>query len=113
VRGDPIDPLQAVRHGTPILVEGDLAWRKIDGLAINASALFASELGNELAIRSETFGLIWQLGSDGLVKASLRARGKLDVAHLAASFGGGGHPNAAGFRMPLSRFAKEFLGQTS
>ena len=113
MRGDPIDPLQAIRHGTPIVVEGDLAWRRIDGLAINASALFASELGNLLAMRSETFGLIWQLGSDGLVKASLRARGQVDVAHLAATFGGGGHPNAAGFRMSLARFTKEFLGQPS
>ena len=109
--GEPIDPLQAVRHGTPTRVEGDLAWRRIDGLAINASTLFASELGNLLAIRSGTFGLIWQVGADGLVKASLRASGKVDVAHLAANFGGGGHPNAAGFRMPLARFAKEILVQ--
>lgn len=112
IRGDPIDPLQAIRHGTPILAEGDLAWRRIDGLAINACALFASELGNVLAIYSGTFALIWQVGADGLVKASLRASGKIDVAHLAASFGGGGHPNAAGFRMPLARFTKEILGKT-
>ena len=57
--------------------------------------------------------MIWQLGSDGLVKASLRACGQVDVARLAASFGGGGHPNAAGFRMPLSEFAKMFLGQVA
>ena len=111
MRGEPIDPLQALRHGTPTLIDGDLAWRRIDGLAINASALFASELGNVLATHSGTFGLIWQVGADGLVKASLRASGKIDVAHLAASFGGGGHPNAAGFRMPLARFTKEVLGQ--
>ena len=112
VRGDPIDPLQAIRHGTPILVDGDLAWRRIEGLAINASALFASELGNALAIRSGTFALIWQLGAEGLVKASMRASGRVDVARLAASFGGGGHPNAAGFRMAFSRFTKEVLGQS-
>ena len=111
VRGDPIDPLQAIRHGTPVLVEGDLTWRRIDGLSINASALFASELGNALAIRSGTFALIWQLGADGHVKASLRACDTVDVSRLAASFGGGGHPNAAGFRMPLSRFTREILGQ--
>lgn len=112
IRGDPIDPLQALRHGTPTLIEGDLAWRRIDGLSINASALFASELGNVLAIRSGTFGLIWQVGADGLVKASLRASGNFDVARLAATFGGGGHPNAAGFRMPLARFIQEILGQS-
>jgi oligoribonuclease NrnB/cAMP/cGMP phosphodiesterase (DHH superfamily) len=110
VRGDPTDPLQSTRHGTPVLIEGDHAWRRIDGLAINASALFASELGNLLAMRSGTFALIWQVGADGYVKASLRACNTIDVARLAASFGGGGHPNAAGFRMPLARFTREILG---
>jgi len=33
----------------------------------------------------------------GLVKGSLRSRGKVDVAALASNFGGGGHHNAAGF----------------
>jgi len=34
---------------------------------------------------------------------SLRSRGEdgLDVAEIAASYGGGGHRNAAGFQMPL------------
>lgn len=35
---------------------------------------------------------------DGTVSVSLRAKGKVDVALIAASFGGGGHKNAAGFR---------------
>jgi phosphoesterase RecJ-like protein len=33
----------------------------------------------------------------GVVKGSLRSRGIVDVASIAASFGGGGHHNAAGF----------------
>jgi phosphoesterase RecJ-like protein len=33
----------------------------------------------------------------GVVKGSLRSRGVADVAAVAASFGGGGHRNAAGF----------------
>lgn len=33
----------------------------------------------------------------GVVKGSLRSRGKVDVAALASTFGGGGHHNAAGF----------------
>lgn len=111
VRGESIDPLQALRHGTPTLVEGDLAWRRIDGLAINANALFSSQLGEVLAKRTGTFALIWQFGADDQVKVSLRASGNVDVANLAASFGGGGHKNAAGFRLPLSRFTEEILGQ--
>ena len=35
--------------------------------------------------------------ADGSVKGSLRSRGDVDVAAVAAEFGGGGHRNAAGF----------------
>jgi phosphoesterase RecJ-like protein len=31
-----------------------------------------------------------------VVKVSLRAKGDVDVSRIAARFGGGGHPNAAG-----------------
>lgn len=37
---------------------------------------------------------------DGSFKGSLRSRGRVDVARLAAGFGGGGHHNAAGFSHP-------------
>jgi len=73
--------------------------------------LFASELGNRLAEQSGSFGLVWQVGADGEAKVSLRAAGKVDVARIAAGYGGGGHPNAAGFRLPLSRFMREILGE--
>ena len=33
----------------------------------------------------------------GEVKVSLRAKGEVNVARIAARFGGGGHPQAAGF----------------
>jgi len=111
LRGEPLDSLQARRHGLPTLVEGDRAWRAVSGLAINASTLFASELGNRLAEQSGSFGLVWQLGADGEAKVSLRAAGKVNVAEIAANYGGGGHPNAAGFRLPLARFVKEILGE--
>ena len=89
LRGEPLDPLQALRHGLPTVADGDRAWRAIDGLAINASVLFASEFGNLLAEKSGTFGLIWQLGADGEVKASVRVKGNFYVAESAANYGGG------------------------
>jgi hypothetical protein len=112
LRGEPVDPLQARRHGLPALFDGDRAWRTVRGLAINASTLFASELGNRLAEQSGSFGLVWQLGADGEAKVSLRAADKINVAEIAANYGGGGHPNAAGFRLPLARFVNEILGDT-
>ena len=113
LRGEPLDPLQARRHGLPAISDGERTWRAIDGLAINASALFASELANRLAEQSGSFGLIWQLGADGEAKVSLRAAGKVDVAEIATRYGGGGHPNAAGFRLPFAQFANEILGANS
>jgi len=34
------------------------------------------------------------------VKVSLRGKGDVNVNRIAARFGGGGHPNAAGFTVP-------------
>ena len=110
LRGEPVDALQARRHGQSVVSNDDLAWLAVPGIAINANALFASELGNSLAEQSGSFGLIWQLSGDGEVKASLRSKGKtLDVSVIATRYGGGGHPNAAGFRMPADQFFSEVL----
>lgn len=111
LRGEPVDALQAVRHGQETITDGDLAWLTLHGIAINASVLFASELGNLLAEQNGSFGLIWQLAGDGEVKASLRSKGDFDVAAIATRYGGGGHRNAAGFRMPHRQFLTEVLGQ--
>lgn len=111
LRGEPVDPLQAMRHGLPVITDGDRAWRAIDGLAVNANALFASELGNRLAEMSGSFGLVWYLAADGEAKVSTRGIGKLDLAEIAGRYGGGGHPNAAGFRLPLPRLMGETLAQ--
>ena len=110
LRGEPLDDLQSIRHGQPLISAKNLNWHAISGLAINADSLFASELGNLLAERSHSFGLIWQLAGDGEIKVSLRAAGKVSVAEIASRYGGGGHPNAAGFRLPAVDFFSEVLG---
>ncbi|MEN8114667.1 MAG: bifunctional oligoribonuclease/PAP phosphatase NrnA [Actinomycetota bacterium] len=45
----------------------------------------------------------------GIIKGSLRSRGVVDVADIAAAFGGGGHRNAAGFTTDLD--AEQAIGQ--
>lgn len=110
LRGDPVDALQAQRHAQAIIADGDLAWLKICGIAVNSNVLFASELGNRLAEQSTSFGLVWQLAANGDVKASLRSKGDFDVAAIAVRYGGGGHRNAAGFRMTHEKFMREVLG---
>jgi phosphoesterase RecJ-like protein len=68
------------------------------------------------ALPDETEGLIEYLQSvktvevaflletlpDGLTRASMRSRGKVDVQHICKEFGGGGHRLAAGLRSKLA-----------
>lgn len=104
---EEVDKLAGGRLPMSIALRGKAG--PVHGLAANASSLFASELGDRLAEQSGSYSVIWQLVLDKgapLVKASLRARGAVDVAALAECYGGGGHPNAAGFRMAPDAFFK-------
>ena len=67
------------------------------GLAANAPSFLASDLGEELARKSVTFGLVWSMAADRMAHCSLRSNGGYDVSAIAKCFGGGGHRNAAGF----------------
>jgi oligoribonuclease NrnB/cAMP/cGMP phosphodiesterase (DHH superfamily) len=109
LRGEPIDPLQALRHGIPIISNGENCWRTLYCPAINAPTLFSSKLGNLLAAQSGTCGLTWHLTSNGEIKASLRSKGDFDVAEIARRYDGGGHRNAAGFTLPASTFLHEII----
>lgn len=69
----------------------------VEGLAVNAP-IHHSEIGDLLALRSGTFGMIWHTEADGSVKCSLRSRSDFDVSMIAVALNGGGHRNAAAFR---------------
>lgn len=68
------------------------------GFAVNCPPAFASDVGHILATASGTFGACWHQ-EKGEVKFSLRSNGDYDVAAIAKNFGGGGHKNAAGFKL--------------
>lgn len=76
--------------------EGHEVW------AINASRLYRSVLGNQLAELNEATGqtalgiIYYHYG--GAVHISLRSKGEVDVAAMAEKYGGGGHKNAASIR---------------
>jgi len=75
------------------------------GQAVNAPSLFSSDLGHVLAEKSGTFGMTYQYdGRKQQWTFSLRSIGDYDVGHLALSFGGGGHKNAAGFALDNNPF---------
>lgn len=77
--------------------DGHPAVNVFTGLAANAQAFLASDLGHELATKSGTFGLVWSMAGDGQIHCSLRSNCNYDVSAIAKAFGGGGHRNAAGF----------------
>jgi len=69
-------------------------------LAVNGARPFVSEIGNELCRREPPLGIVWQ-EKPGRLAVSLRSDGTVDVAEIAARFGGGGHKAAAAFSLPL------------
>jgi oligoribonuclease NrnB/cAMP/cGMP phosphodiesterase (DHH superfamily) len=69
---------------------------------VNAPWFMASDVGHELLQRdsSAAFAAVWY-HSFGARTYSLRSEdGREDVSKVARQFGGGGHRNAAGFRVP-------------
>lgn len=72
----------------------------IKGLQANTNGIFASDVGNLLAQESGTYGATWYNNRNGELIFSLRSIGDFDVSAIAKSFGGGGHKNAAGFKIP-------------
>lgn len=60
-----------------------------------------SEIGEELCRRfpSAPYAASYFRRADGMVQYSLRSSSGTDVSEIAKSFGGGGHPGAAGFQL--------------
>lgn len=75
------------------------------GLAANVLSN-TSEVGHEIALRSGTFALLFSIKGEQ-VMCSLRSVPPFDVSVIAQHYGGGGHAQAAGFRMPIERFFGE------
>ena len=73
-------------------------------ITVNCPPMFASEVGHALLDKHSDapFSAMWY--EDGIKRMwSLRSRDdRVDVSAIAASFGGGGHRNAAGFSEALS-----------
>ena len=51
------------------------------------------------ALRSVKVAVFLKEAEDGYIKVSLRAKGECDVSQVASKYGGGGHRNAAGYRV--------------
>lgn len=69
--------------------------------AVNAPREVRSELGHVLALKTNSFSLIFTYENKKW-KCSLRSVNDFDVSKIAEKYGGGGHKNAAGFIIPTN-----------
>jgi len=83
---------EIIKEAKPVSLMGH------EGLMVNATGAFASDLGNMLSERSGTFALVWYEKS-GTIKCSLRSTPEFDCSVIAQAFGGGGHPQACAFNL--------------
>lgn len=77
--------------------------------AINASSIFKNELGHRLALKSKSLFSIIYTFENGELKMSFRGEGKIDLSKLTKKHNGGGHFNAASFRIKDLKFINEFV----
>jgi phosphoesterase RecJ-like protein len=89
--------LGQILQGVETAADGTVAWLVIDrGLADSPDLPEAEEFVNyPRSVRTAKVAVLFRELPDA-VKVSLRAKGEVDVARIAAVLGGGGHPNAAG-----------------
>ena len=91
--------------------DGRVAWLALPDGTVPETFVEAEELVNYprsiASVRVACF--LREVG--GKTKVSLRGKGDVDVQVIAARFGGGGHPNAAGFTMaaPIDEATRQVL----
>jgi len=95
------------------LAEGaqPVAFNGQQGLMVNAPGVFHSLVGDLLSRKSGTFALMWNAGKGGVIKVGLRSQRGFDCIPLAESMGGGGHPQACGFKLPAERLPDLLVGR--
>lgn len=92
------------RGAAPVVFNGQ------QGVMVNCPGAFTSEVGNMLSAECGSFALLWSVSKDGTVKIGLRAVSAFNAIPLAESMGGGGHPQACGFRMGPERLPELLTG---
>lgn len=113
VRPEKLRLVGAMMEGLQTSLEGRLAVGQISRQDLIDHGCESRDLDNVVemirAIPGVEVAALLKENKGGAIKASLRSRGKLDVAQIAISGGGGGHHNAAGMTLdgPLSRASRE------
>ncbi len=86
--------------------DGKIAWITIPRRSFEESHAHEEETEGIVnfvrSVRGVELAMMLRESPNGKVRVSLRSRGKVNVAHLAQQFGGGGHENAAGCTLETS-----------
>jgi hypothetical protein len=89
----------------------DITVLGTSGRVANAPNVLHSAVGEELLMACTTFAMLWCLEENGTrIKVGLRAAPGFDTIPIARAFGGGGHPYASAFRLPLDRLGELVSG---
>jgi bifunctional oligoribonuclease and PAP phosphatase NrnA len=99
----PIDALRWLGEAlsrVQVSDDGQVGWLALPGGLVPESFVEAEDLVNYARSLASVRVSALLRERDGQVKVSLRAKGDLDVSRIAAQFGGGGHPKAAGCTVP-------------
>lgn len=98
--------------------DGDLAWTWVTSADMENTGADAEDCEGVVSyligiagVESAVF--LRELDSTGQFRLSIRSKGKVDVAQIAESFGGGGHRNASGCTIegPLASATQRILAQ--
>lgn len=89
-------------RGAPLTLLGET------GLWVSGAPEFNSDVGNILAERCGTFAAVIYAVDAKNMKVSMRGSSTYDVLPLAVKMGGGGHPKAASFHLPIAQL-QDFL----
>ncbi len=111
LKGHVIDSIQTVAGGQIAYYSIDREMLKTYGVKVADLDGFAS-LGQEIGgVRVTIFGV---QSSKSKVKISLRSDGSYDINQIAAAYGGGGHPSAAGATISgnLDEIMEDVLAKT-
>jgi phosphoesterase RecJ-like protein len=93
--------LGQILQGVETDADGAVAWLAIDRAQAESPDLPEGEefVNYPRSLRTAKVAVLFRELPDA-VKVSLRAKGEVNVARIAAGLGGGGHPNAAGLILP-------------
>ncbi|GIO83797.1 phosphoesterase RecJ-like protein [Paenibacillus faecis] len=90
-------------NGLQISEDGKISWVSVNDEDLRVTGAIHEDLEGIVNyprnIQGVEVGLLFKIISENAVKVSMRSAGKVDVARVAQSFGGGGHVRAAGARI--------------